>query len=96
MTRTGKPYDKPRTVTGIGWSGLYNDGTLGWLLSDFIAPGRGNAAVLTSDQRKALARHPDYRTVSVDGQRNDFYRVKITIQPMRDKRGRLIVKRGKT
>lgn len=78
-----------KTVTGLGWVGLYYDGSLGWLLSDFVCA--GSPARLTNDQRKALAGSPEY----AGGQPSDFYCVEITMRPLKDKRGRYIVKRGK-
>ena len=72
-------------VTGIGWCGRYKNGEkrLGWLLSPFIEPRCPMG--LSSEQRKSLAGHQDYA-------QSKFYRVRVTIEPLLDKRGNYIVR----
>ena len=72
-----KPRDVPPQVSGVGWAGLWSDGTLGWHVSQYVYPGRRNGAPLNAEQARL---------------HGPFYRVRISLVPLRDKRGRPIVK----
>ena len=80
---------KLKSVTGKGWSGLYNDGTLGWCVSYFVDP---YPQSLNEHQREVLGilvKHPQ-------GWCNgDMYRVQITVTPIKNKRGKYIIKRAR-
>jgi len=86
--RGGGMSEKVTGITSRIWVGVYNDKkrSLGWMAPKFIEPGRGSG--LDEEQRRLLS----------PGQRHyfpgDLYRCRITIQPVRAKRGRLIVRRN--
>lgn len=74
--RKGKS-GKNKSVT-YGWCGEWNDGTLGWMLSDYLT---------TYPQEL----HFDgERAIRCNGRK--FHRVKITVEKCFDKRGRAISK----
>lgn len=80
-----------KKVVGFGWCGCY-EGTsahcLGWLMPPFVSH-KQNAS-LTSDQLKALGLLPNKQFA-----RSDMWRVRITIEPVKDKRGKYVVRRAK-
>ena len=83
--RRSKP--RPKGVTGVGWSGTYyGERQLGWLVSEFVDTYPHN---LNHAQRMALGLDANTRGVAA----SNMYRVRITITPLKDKRGRYIVKR---
>lgn len=87
---TGQPMKlkpKRKKISGLGWSGLYYDGDLGWCLSSFVE--HGKSASLTEDQERVLRARDDYGQWAP----GDMYRVKITVSLVTDKKGRPIVKR---
>ena len=76
----------PRKVTYRAWCGRYT-GTvrdLGWLMPPYLEA----ATPLSEDQRQSLAGAGKCAAA-------DFYRVKVTLEPVRNKRGKLIVRRTK-
>lgn len=80
-----------KKVIGYGWCGCYSgtsDHRLGWLMPPFVS--HKQSASLTTEQRKALGLLPnkDYAT-------GDMWRVKVTIEPVKDKRGKYIVRRAR-
>jgi hypothetical protein len=86
VTRSGKEIHQPpvtNKITGIGWSGLYADGTPGFLISEMISDGE-KAQNFTDGQMEAL-----------EGKffPSDMYRVKITIEVLKNKNGKYITKR---
>lgn len=77
----------PKTV-GLAWCGRYSDraGTLGWLMPRFVS---NYPECLDSEQAKMLTgRSRTYYP-------GDLYRVRVTLEAVRDKRGRYIVRRNK-
>lgn len=75
-----------KTVTGTGWCGVWEDGTLGFCLSQFVEKGH----TLNRYQQECLG----LAVVKPEGWRaSDMYRVKITVEPLKDKRGRAIVRK---
>lgn len=76
---------KLKSVSGIAWCGAYRDGLLGWMAPTFVHTSPSNL----SQEQKAVLKI---------GQRNywpgDLYRVRITITPIKNKKGGLIVKRN--
>ena len=87
MTGQKRPGKK---VVGYGWTGTYrcrSDHRLGWVMPDFIAHGDGEA--LTTDQLKALG-----RITNREFALGDMWRVKVTLEPCKDKKGRYIVRRA--
>lgn len=78
-----------KKVVGYGWTGTYrvrSEHKLGWLMPHFVA--HNDSSSLTTDQRRVLGIIPNHSFA-----RGDMWRVKITIEPVKDKRGRYIVKR---
>ena len=75
-----KPTKTIIPVVTIGWSGLWNDGSFGWRTSTFLEHGRPESLEVL--QREC-------------GGGTKFYRCRITVTPLKDKRGRYIVKRAK-
>lgn len=80
-----------KKVVGYGWCGEWSDGGgLGFLMPPHIANGKRNSEPLSAQQRESLSgKSRNYAT-------SDFYRVKVTLEVMRDKRGRPIVRRSST
>ena len=74
---------------GVAWCGLYNDNQLGWVLPEFLDPTAPTA--LSSLQQAILARIGEGKEYCPQ----DMYRVLITIEALKDKRGRYIIKRAK-
>jgi hypothetical protein len=87
MTRR-KYTEVPEKVVCRCWVGRYRGGSLGWLMPRFLD--RGTA--LDSAQQDALRRRPadlgSYRYID-----SDMYRVKVTLEPVTDSRGRPIMRR---
>jgi hypothetical protein len=78
-----------KKVVGYAWTGTYrsrSEHRLGWLMPYSLA--HGHSGSLTSDQKKALGRIPSRQFAHAD-----MWRVKITIEAVKDKRGKFIVKR---
>lgn len=73
-----------KPVSGLAWCGTWHDGTLGWQVSEYVSAGQ---SPLSRTQRKILDGDPNYYPA-------DFYRVRVTIEPVKDKNGRYIVKRN--
>lgn len=78
---------KLKPITGLGWSGLYSDDTPGWCLSQFVDK---YPQSLNKAQHEALGHHVEKREGWCA---SDMYRVRITIEPVKNKRGKYIVKR---
>lgn len=87
MTDTARKKPASNRMVGIGWCGLYHDNSLGWNLSQFIHSSR--PSILIPDQMECL------KEFSNSWSPGDMYRVKVTIELVRDKRGKLIVKHTK-
>jgi hypothetical protein len=69
------------TVTSIkaaGWTGLWIDGEPGWFTTTHLRNGRRDGQLTSNVNAKG---HP-------------FYRCKITVRLLKDKRGRFIVRRA--
>lgn len=77
-----------KKVVGYGWCGEWADGGLGFLMSPHIAHGKRNAERLSTEQRGSLSGKSRLFATS------DFYRVRVTLEAMKDKRGKLIVRRA--
>jgi len=78
-----------RTV-GYGWCGQWAspEGQLGFLMSRHIASGKRNAEPLSAEQRESLSgKSKNFAT-------SDFYKVKVTIEIVKNKRGKPIVRRA--
>lgn len=78
-----------KKVVGYAWTGMYRgrgEHRLGWLMPHFLD--HNDSQSLTTDQKKALG-----RINSNQFAKGDMWRVKITIEPVKDKRGRFIVRR---
>jgi len=73
-------------MQGYGWSGLWSDNSLGWQLSYYVQ--EKDFARLNETQESALRGNGEYAS-------SDMYRVKITIQPVLNKKGKYIVRRAK-
>jgi hypothetical protein len=71
-------------ATMIGWSGFWNDETLGWRTSTFVASG---PRALRRDSMDSEQRESPAGT--------KFIRCRITVTPIKDKRGRYIARYGK-
>lgn len=82
--------DKPgKKVVGYAWTGTYRgrrEHRLGWIMPHYLS--HGNSETLTGDQKKALGRIPSHQF-----SHGDMWRVKITIEAVKDKRGKFIVRR---
>lgn len=76
-----------KKVVGRGWCGLWNDGTLGFLMPRHIANNQDQP--LGEDQQSSLSESS--RTVA----HSDFYRVKVTVEVIKNKHGKPIVRRTK-
>lgn len=76
-----------KKVVGYGWCGVWNEGGLGFLMPRFISHGQGEP--LSTEQRESLS------GTSQDVATSDFYRVKVTLEAVKDKRGRPVVRRAK-
>ena len=77
----------PRTAdeneaVGFGWVGRWNDGSIGWVLPDHLACHSGE----TEAPFRRCCVSPDTRLV----------RCRITIEVLKDKKGRPITRRAKT
>ncbi len=79
---------KRTVVKGIGWTGLYGDGDLGWCLSPFVE--HGEVTPLSEDQREVLRVHESTRWA-----KGDMYRVEITVKLVTNNQGKFIVRRAK-
>ena len=80
-----------KKVVGYGWCGCYSgtsEHCLGWLMPKFVSHKQNSN--LCTEQRKALGQLPnkDYAT-------SDMWRVKITVEPVKNKRGKYIVRRAR-
>lgn len=81
--------DGLKKVVGFGWSGRYRGRShhrLGWLMPQFVSHKYG--ASLTTEQLKALG-----VLKSKNFAPSDMWRVKITIEAVKDRRGKYIVRR---
>lgn len=67
-------------VSGLAWSGVYNDGTLGWRIPSYVSK---YPSSLCGEQIDELEEDID------------FYRVRITVELVPDSRGNPIVKKHK-
>lgn len=76
--------DKKKGFKTRAWIGMYRDGSLGWQCPEYLRPGDSEMSRTQREILKGTAR--DYA-------KSDFYRVEITVKPLRDKRGREIVRR---
>ncbi len=80
-----------KKVVGLAWCGVYamprSQYKLGWVMPGMVA--HHQRENLTSDQRKALGLIPNRQFA-----RSDMYRVRITIEPVKDRRGKYIVRRA--
>jgi len=80
-----------RKVVGYGWTGTFRGRSkhrLGFLMPHFVS--HNDSEPLSVDQKKALGRIANFQFAPAD-----MWRVKITIEAVKDKRGRYIVKRYK-
>ena len=79
-----------RSVSGYIWVGRYRNGLLGYVLPQYMSP---NGSEPTSELQKEIIcgvnRGRQYY-------RSDFYRVKITLTPLKNKQGNYIVRRIKS
>lgn len=79
-----------KKTVGYGWCGTWaDDNSLGFLMSPHIGNGKRNAEPLSAEQRESLAATPNSRFAS-----SDFYKVKVTIEIVKNKRGKPIVRRA--
>lgn len=76
-----------RTVKGRVWVGLWQNGDLGFCLPPFAAHKEGEP--LSQVQQEVV------RGRSRTWASSDMYRVEITLRPVKDRRGRYIVRRAK-
>ena len=76
-----------KRVVGYGWCGQWHDGSLGFLMSTHIANGKRNAEPLSAEQRESLS------GVSRTYATSDFYKVRVTVEIVKNKRGKAIVRR---
>lgn len=94
MKRRKIPKDNPTLdpglpVVGDGWCGIYDTRSrykLGWIMPHFVCHGR--SAPLSENQRKVLGEIRNRQFA-----KGDMYRVRITIQPVKNARGKFIVRR---
>lgn len=77
-----------KRVVGYGWCGQWNDGSLGFLMPRHIDNGKRNSQPLSMEQRASLSGKSD------DVAASDFYKVKVTIEVVKNKRGKPIVRRS--
>lgn len=96
---------KPRKVSGRAWCGRYRGrgdfgpdvpstqatGDLGWVMPFYVSHGRGEP--LTEEQQMVLGLIPNSPNRRFAP--GDMYRVRITVEPVLNKRGLLIVRRYK-
>ena len=75
----------PKKVIYRAWCGQYwgRKNSLGWLMPPYL----DSATPLSAEQRASLAGKAGYA-------KSDFYRVKVTLEPIRNKHGRFIVRRA--
>jgi len=82
---------KIKTVTGVGWSGLWKGGRvhpkLGWMITRFISPNVYGG--IDEEQEKVLLNSEETSGLPS----TDFVRVKITIEPIYNRRGELVIRR---
>ena len=76
-----------RRVTGYIWAGRYRNGELGYILPTYMSPNR--SAALSELQREVVCGVGRGKYCY----RSDFYRVKITLTPVRNKKGNYSVRR---
>jgi hypothetical protein len=69
-------------VKTVGWTGQWNDGTLGWRTSTFL---NGGTETMDTAQTDAIKAGGDGR----------FFRCRITVTPLKDSRGRYITRKGR-
>ena len=79
--------DKPKACWSNIWVGTYHGDQLGWVAPRMIEP-NGNTP-LDSEQRLMLSANQRQYCPG------DLYRCRITITPLKNKRGHYIVKRNK-
>lgn len=77
-----------KRIIGYGWCGVWCDGTLGFLMSRHTAHGKRNAKPLSAEQLESLSGKSQNIAAS------DFYRVKVTVELVKNKRGKPIVRRS--
>jgi hypothetical protein len=81
-----------KKVVGYGWCGTYHgsgEHRLGWQLSEYIS--HKQESPLNENQRKALGLISNRHFAD-----SDMWRVKVTIEPVKNKGGKYIVKRFKS
>lgn len=72
----------PRTTTGYGYAGTWGDGSVGWFLTDHV----------TGGGRKYAGSPPERAQEFVTERTERFYLCKITLTPVKDKKGRPVTK----
>lgn len=76
---------KVRKTSGLAWCGVWKDGELGFLAPKFVS---AYPSGLSTEQEEMMAlKNGQYYP-------SDLYRVRITIEPVRNKKGRYIVRRN--
>lgn len=83
MSKPKQP--KHNKMTTTAWTGLWTDGQLGWRFSPYLYPG-GHAparSVIDGD-------HFPFQSNADDR----FFKVRVTVEVLRDTRGRPISRRG--
>lgn len=78
---------KRQKMSTTAWTGLWNDGEPGWRFSPYLHP-RGYATARD-------VTNPAHLSGFVPSVTDSFYKVKVTIELLKDKRGRYITRRGK-
>lgn len=80
-----------KKIIGLAWCGVYamprSEYKLGWIMPHMVA--HHQSQYLSREQRMALGLIPNRQFA-----RGDMYRVRITVEPVKDKRGNYIVRRA--